>query len=187
MLLSLKQLRLRLRSLFRRNLVEKELEEELQYHFDRLVERDLEAGQSPEEARYAARRALGAIAQNKERCRDVRGLNWFEDIIHDLRYAARAQRRNPGFTAVVVLVLALGIGANAAMFNVAYGILLRPLPYADANRLVVVDMNHGAREDVFGTMSVRDYVQWKQADLVFETGAGARRDESCRAGHRRFS
>jgi putative ABC transport system permease protein len=167
MLLFLEQLRLRLRSLFRRSLVEQELEEELQYHLDRQIEQGLEAGQSPEEARYSARRALGAIAQSKERCRDVRGLNWLEDFTQDLRYAARAQGKNPGFTSIVVLVLALGIGANAAMFSVAYGILLRPLPFADADRLALVDMNYGGREDVFGTISVRDYVQWKEANPAF--------------------
>jgi macrolide transport system ATP-binding/permease protein len=168
------QFRLRFRSLFRRKRVEQELDEELQYHLERQIDEGLAAGQSPEEARYAALRALGAITQNKERCRDVRAVNWIENVLQDLRYGVRTLRRNPGFTTVVVLVLALGIGANTAMFSVVYGILLRPLPYADDERLAAIDMNYAAREDLFGTMSVRDYMTWKQYNRAFEDPAAFR-------------
>jgi predicted permease len=162
------QLRLRFRSLFRRKIVEQDLDEELQYHLDRKIDEGLAEGQTHKEARYAAFRAMGAITQSKEECRDMRAVNWIENIIQDLRYGVRAQGKNPGFTTVTVLVLALGIGANTAMFSVAYGILLRPLPYTGAERVALIQMNHAARENVFDTMSVRDYLMWKENNRAFE-------------------
>jgi putative ABC transport system permease protein len=162
------QLRLLLRSVIRGRQVEQDLDQELQYHLERQIEEGRMEGLAPEEARYAALRTLGAITQNKEECRDMRRVNWMEDLVQDLRHGARRLRKNPAFTLVAVLVLALGIGANTAMFSVAYGILLRPLPYVDADRVAVVFMRFFPRDFAFGTLCIRDYLMWKENNHAFE-------------------
>src|ERR1700683_5048717 len=91
-----------------------------------------------------------------------------EELLQDLRYGSRTLRKNPAFTVVAVLALALGIGANTAMFSVAYGILLRPLPYADADRVAVVYMRYFPRDFLFGTMCMRDYLMWRDNNRAFE-------------------
>ena len=164
----LAKIRLRLRSLFRGNRVEEELDEELQYHLERQMERELATGLSPEDARHAALRALGAITQSKEECRDMRRVNWIEDLAQDLRYGVRTLLKNRRFSVAAVLALALGIGANTAMFSIAYGMLQRPLPYADAERVAVVYMRYFPRDFAFGTMCIRDYLIWKENNRAFE-------------------
>jgi predicted permease len=121
-------LRLRLRSIFRFGRVEDELAEELEYHLERLVDDYVAGGMTPAEARRAARREMGGVEQRKEECRDARGLTFVNATRQDVAYALRTFRRTPAFTAVAVLSLALGIGANTAIFALWNGILHASLP-----------------------------------------------------------
>jgi predicted permease len=131
-------LRLRMRSLFRRSRVEDELDEELRGHLDRQAQAFVEAGRTPKEARLAALRALGNVESHKEVCRDARGVRLVEEFAADLRYAFRGIRRNPSLAVVVVLSLALGIGANTAIFSVLDAVVLARLPVPDPDSLVLL-------------------------------------------------
>jgi putative ABC transport system permease protein len=117
---------------------EADLDRELASHLALLEDEFLRRGLSPEEARLQARRRLGGVDQAKERHRDERSFTWLEDVRRDLRHALRTLRRAPGFAASIVLTLGFGIGANTAMFNVINGVMVRPLEYPDADRLVAV-------------------------------------------------
>jgi hypothetical protein len=125
-----------LRSFFRRGREEKQLDEELQFHLDRQISQNLAAGMSPEEARYAAMRLFGGVQQVKEECREARGVTFLETLVQDVRFGLRMFRRYKGFTAVVVLTLALGIGANTAIFSLINAVLLKMLPVKDPEQLV---------------------------------------------------
>src|SRR5262245_9198829 len=128
---------LRLRSLFRRAQVEQELDEELRYHLERQIEENIAKGMTTEEARYAALRAMGGVERRKEECRDTRRVRLIEDLMQDLRYGLRTLRKSPGFTTVAVLSLALGIGANTAIFSVVDPLVIKSLPVKDPEQLVV--------------------------------------------------
>lgn len=134
----LREIGSRIRGLFGKELLDKELDEEMTAHLEMLVEENLRRGMTLEEARRAARRIFGGVEQTKEAYRDQRGLPIVETLIQDIRYGIRMLRRNPGFTFVAVLTLALGIGANTAIFSVLDAVMLKALPVRDPARLLLV-------------------------------------------------
>jgi predicted permease len=132
----IQKIRLRLRSLFQAQQVEQELDEELQFHLDRQIDAFIARGMTPREARDAALREMRGLDRQKEECRDARGLALLEGIGQDVRYALRMARKSPGFSTVVILSLALGIGANTAIFSLLNVLMLRTLPVREPGQLV---------------------------------------------------
>jgi MacB-like periplasmic core domain len=152
----------RLRSLFRARQVEQELDEEFRDHVERLTAEHIAKGLTPDDARYAALRAMGGVDQRKEDCRDTRRVHFIEDVMKDMRYGLRTLRRTPGFTAAAVVSLALGIGANTAIFSVVDAVLLKPLAYRNPERLVVVGEG---RSD---TVAASTFLEWRARNRSFE-------------------
>jgi hypothetical protein len=113
--------RLRLRSILRRTRVEQDLDEELQFHLEHKIEEGIARGLSPDDARYAARRAMDGLEQRKEEMRDMRRIHWLTDFLDDARYAIRSLRRTSALTAFVVITLAVGIGMASASFSMVDG------------------------------------------------------------------
>jgi hypothetical protein len=124
-----------MRTLLGRHRAEKDLAEELRFHIERAVESNLRSGLSAGEARRRAMLAFGGVDRTAEEVRDARGLGVFEDLIRDSRYALRALRQQKGHTAAVLTTLTLGVGATTAVFSVVSALLLRPLPFAEPERL----------------------------------------------------
>jgi len=157
---------LRLRSLLRRDRVEDELQEELQFHIDRLTDDHIARGLTPDAARAAALRALHGVEQRKEECRDARRVGLVEDFVMDVRYAVRTLRHSRGFAAAAIATMALGIGATVAVFTVGNGVLLRPLPFAEPDRLFA--FSHGPRGIGINGPSMfdRDYVAFTERTRV---------------------
>src|SRR3989475_2218065 len=128
---------LRLRSLFRWAQADQELDDELRDSLERKTEEYVAQGMTQEEAHRRARLDLGGIEQTKEKCRAARRVNWIQDLVQDLRFGLRTLRKSPGFTAVVVVTLALGIGANTAIFTLINALRMRTLPVQKPDELVL--------------------------------------------------
>src|SRR5262249_12896653 len=156
----------RVRALFRKGRVELELDEELRYHLEKDVERNIARGMEPQQARRAALLGFGGVQQIKEQSRDARGVRIIEEFWQDLCYAARILTREPGFATVVVLMLALGSGANTAIFSLVDQLLIRPLPVSNPDQLVRIEadsLNPHFRNNIFSYPDYADYRDLSQA------------------------
>src|SRR5215471_16879024 len=163
----LSKLRTRLRALLRKSEMERELDEELRYHIEQQTEQNIHLGMNPEEARHAARKAFGGVEQAKERSRDARGVRWLEELWQDLRYGARMLAKNPGFAMISVLTLALGIGANSAIFSVVNAVLLNPFAYPDADRIMNLSTYELAQPEYERGVSYPNFLDWQKQQSVF--------------------
>jgi len=159
----------RLAGSFRKSPADTELDEELRAHLEALTEENIRRGMEPEEAGYAARREFGGVEQAKELYREQRGLPFLETLLQDARFGARLLAKNPGFTCVAALTLALGIGANTAIFSVVQGMLLQPPPFPRPEQLVMVweDVHLPNYQNDQNTPAPGNFMDWRARNSAF--------------------
>ncbi len=160
-----------LRAIVRRSRMESEMDMELRFHIEAFAEDLVRSGAPRQEALRRARVEFGGFERAKEECRDARGVNHVEGLLQDLRYGLRTLRKNPGFTALAILILGLGIGANAAVFSVLRAVVLRPLPYRNPEQLTmlwVTDSRPRGWAVTDGSTSYRDFLEWRRQAHTFE-------------------
>lgn len=163
----------RLWALIRSRHADEELTREMASHLAAIEADYIARGVSPEDARLAARRAMGSTALARDRHRDARTFVWIADARQDLRFAARMVRRSPGFAAVTILTMALSIGATTTLFSLAYGVLMRPLPWPDEGRLIRLEETRGGRVSrIRWTMSNAAYLAWRDHPATIEDVGG---------------
>jgi len=167
-------LRLRFRALFQKEKLDTQMDDEMRSHIEMQTQENIEAGMKPEEARYAALRQFGRVEAIKEACRDQRGVCWLENLFQDIRYGARRLRRSPGFTAVAVLTLALGIGANTVIFSLVNALLLRTVSgVTEPQQLAAFEFKEGEMARRMPLFSYPDFVDLRQSVDVFSDMAAS--------------
>lgn len=150
-----------IRVLFHKNKLEEQLSEELRFHLDCEIEKNLQAGMSPEEARDAALREFGGVEQTKEKCRDTFGVHWLEEIWQDLRYSLRRLRQRWLHTVIITVILGIGIGINCGIFSLIESIFLRPLPVPDPGQLAVL-YSTGSNYSGYDAVSYPDFLNLRK-------------------------
>jgi len=173
------RIRRRFLALFRKDQLERELNDELRFHLERDIEENVQCGMNATDAGYAALKTFGPMEKAREECRDARGTRMIEETWQDLRYGARALLKQPSFSAIAILTVALGIGATTAMFGIVNAVLLRPFPYQAPEQLVML------RERVSNTPpgggfspSYPNFADWRVQSAGFASMAAVRMDES---------
>jgi predicted permease len=177
------EFRERFRGLFFRTREDGDMDDELRAHVELQTLENQRRGMSAAEARRQAVLAFGSVERIREEVREARGVALLEEWLGDTRYALRALRRNPGFTAVALLTIALGIGANAAMFSIVNGVLLRPLPYPAAHELTLVYQSSPRTGEVHGYVSLEDLEDWRARTHTFVSLAGYAAGSTILTGH----
>ncbi len=158
----------RLLALIRGDELDRGLNAEVRFHIEMETDKHIKLGMSQQDARLRALRSFGPMEKHKEETRDARGVSWLETLVADLRYGARALAKRPGYAALAVLTLGLGIGANTAIFSVINGVLLKPLPYEHGNRLVVVQQSAPLAGQRQTGVSIQEYFDYRARADVFD-------------------
>ena len=148
--------------------MDRELNAEVRFHIEMETQKYIRQGMSPDEARALAFRNFGPMEKHKEEVRDARGVSWIEELVADLRYGVRTLFKNPGFAALAVLTLGLGIGANTAIFSVINGVLLKPLPYENGDRLVLVQQSAPRANQANFGVSIKELYEYRTQLASFE-------------------
>lgn len=180
---TLTQLRLQLKALFRQRQLDQDLDDEMAFHLAMREQANRDAGLASDDARLSARRQFGSQTRVKESLHELWQWGWLDRAWQDIRFAWRGARRQPGFSLVVILTLALGIGASAAMFSIVDAVVLRPIAFAEPDRLVVLWETNRERNINRFVGSVANYTDWQKDSKAFaELGAFVSRDDNRTGG-----